>query len=632
MQTAETYLEVVRERGKQGLPLERVYRQLFNPQLYLLAYGRIHRNHGAMTRGVTPETADGMSLAKVEKIIDALKSERYRWSPARRVYIPKKDGKTRPLGIPTWSDKVLQEVIRLILDAYYEPQFDAHSHGFRSGRGCHTALKEVHSWEGTAWFIEGDISQCFDRLDHQILLDTIAEKVHDNRFLRLLDAMLKAGYLEEWKFNATLSGTPQGGVVSPLLSNIYLDHLDKFVEKTLLPVYNRGARRKPNPAYHVLTHRAQYFRRVGRYEEAEALRQQYQALPSIDPSDPDYRRLRYVRYADDFLLGFNGPRSEAEEIKRQLGEFLGATLKLELSEAKTLVTHARTDAARFLGYEVATYDCDSKHDQKGRRSINGKVVLRVPSDVIRDKCRPYMRNGKPIHRPERQHDSIFATIEKYQAEYRGLVGYYRMAINLHQLDRLKWVMETSLLKTLAAKLRITVSKVVRNLQTTIQTDEGPRKVLQVQVEREGKRPLVAQWGGISLKWRIDTVLDDQPRQVWNISTDLLQRLLADTCEMPDCGSQENVEVHHVKALKLLNPLRSGPKPEWVKLMAARQRKTLVVCRKCHDAIEHGLPLRHMTNSDTGEPDDVKVSSPVRRGADEKVLIHTIPNSSLRAIP
>ncbi len=291
MQNAETYLAVVQERGRRGLPLERVYRQLFNPELYLRAYGKIARNHGAMTPGTTKETADGMALAKVQRIVEALRQERYRWSPARRVHIPKSNGKTRPLGIPTWSDKLLQEVIRSILDAYYEPQFSDRSHGFRSGRGCHTALREIYrTWHGTAWFVEGDISQCFDRLDHEVLLSTLAKRIHDGRFLRLIAGMLKAGYLEEWKFGATLSGTPQGGVVSPTLSNIYLDRLDKFVEQTLLPTFNRGTRRKPNPEYHTLTHRAQYLRRKGRYEEADDLMKQAQRLPSVDPDDPDYRR------------------------------------------------------------------------------------------------------------------------------------------------------------------------------------------------------------------------------------------------------------------------------------------------------------------------------------------------------
>ena len=247
MQSAETVLDVLRERGRRGLPCEQLYRQLFNPHLYLMAYGRLYSNHGAMTPGADGETADGMSLAKIGRVIDALRHERYRFQPAKRVYIPKKSGKLRPLGLPSWSDKLVGEVIRLLLEAYYEPRFSGRSHGFRPGRGCHTALSEVaHNWTGTTWFIEGDISDCFGSLDHSVMLSILTENIHDNRFLRLIKQMLQAGYLEDWEWNATLSGCPQGGVVSPVLSNIYLDRLDKFAETVLIPEYTRGALRKPN--------------------------------------------------------------------------------------------------------------------------------------------------------------------------------------------------------------------------------------------------------------------------------------------------------------------------------------------------------------------------------------------------
>jgi hypothetical protein len=215
-QVAETVLNVLRERGRRGLPCTELYRQLFNPSLYELAHGRIYANHGAMTPGADGETADGMSPARTGRIIDALRHERYRFQPVKRVYIPKKSGKLRPLGLPSWSDKIVGEVIRLLLEAYYEPRFSGRSHGFRPGRGCHTALREVEDvWSGTTWFIEGDISDCFGSLDHEIMVSILAEKIHDNRFLRLVRNMLTAGYLEDWNYHPTLSGCPQGGVVTP---------------------------------------------------------------------------------------------------------------------------------------------------------------------------------------------------------------------------------------------------------------------------------------------------------------------------------------------------------------------------------------------------------------------------------
>jgi group II intron reverse transcriptase/maturase len=296
MQSADTVLGVLRERGRRGLPLDELYRQMFNPQLYLLAYGRLYANKGAMTPGVTPETVDGMSLDRITRVIDAMRHERYRFHPARRVLIPKKNGKKRPLGLPTWMDKIVGEVVRLLLEAYYEPRFSDRSHGFRPRRGCHTALREVAAtWSGTTWFIEGDISDCFGSLDHAVLIDTLAEKIHDNRFLRLVRNMLTAGYLEDWVYEATLSGAPQGGTASPVLSNIYLHKLDEFVETVLIPQYTRGIRRVPHRAYReVINAMARAFRRGDR-TEYRSLRRKLRAMPSQDPDDPGYRRLRYIR-------------------------------------------------------------------------------------------------------------------------------------------------------------------------------------------------------------------------------------------------------------------------------------------------------------------------------------------------
>jgi group II intron reverse transcriptase/maturase len=593
MRSAETVLGIIRERGRRGLPLERVYRLLFKRELFLLAYGRIAKNAGVLTPGATDETADGMSLAKIDAIIEALRFERYRWTPVRRTYIEKKGStKRRPLGIPSWSDKLVQEVIRLILDAYYDPQFSAHSHGFRPGRGCQTALTEVHrTWNGTTWLIEGDISACFDRLDHGVLVGILAERIHDGRFLRLIGELLRAGYLEEWRFNATLSGVPQGAIVSPVLANVYLDRFDQWVETTLIPAYTRGTRRRANPAYAVTNARAHWLRQHGRYEEAAALRARAKAMPSVDPYDPAYRRLRYVRYADDWLLGFAGPRAEAEAIKRQVAEFLRDVLKLDLSAPKTLITHARTEAAHFLGYEVRLLQEDTARDQTGRRIINGVIGLTVPPAVVRAKCTPYLFHGKPIHRAERLHDAVFSIVEQYQAEYRGIVEYYRLAYNVHRFTRLKWVMEQSLTKTLAHKLRISVPKVYERFGATLQTPTGPYKGLRVTVERAGKPPLVATWGGISLRRDLEVALDDRPPRVWNTRTDLEQRLLADTCEL--CGSHQHVEVHHIRALRDLTKRGRAEKPAWVRAMAARHRKTLVVCRTCHTDIQHGRPLRRV---------------------------------------
>src|ERR1700704_1339694 len=272
MQTAEVVLSVLRDRGRKGLPCTQLYRQMFNRDLYLLAYGNIYSNQGAMTPGTGGETADGMSEEKIDQVIGLMRQEKYRFSPARRVYIPKKNGKLRPLGMPSWSDKLVGEVARLLLEAYYEPTFSARSHGFRKGHGCHTALREVNaSWTGTVWFIEGDISDCFGSLDHEILLGILAEKIKDQRFLRLIRNMLKAGYLEDWEYRETLSGCPQGGVTSPVLSNIYLHKLDEYVKQELIPQSPRETSRKVPSEYNRMMKRLVKARKTGDRASAREL-------------------------------------------------------------------------------------------------------------------------------------------------------------------------------------------------------------------------------------------------------------------------------------------------------------------------------------------------------------------------
>jgi group II intron reverse transcriptase/maturase len=565
MQTAEVVLGVLRERGRKGLPFTQLYRQMFNKDLYLLAYGNIYSNQGAMTPGGSEETADGMSEDKIDQIIEAMRHERYRFSPARRVYIPKKNGKLRPLGLPSWSDKLVGEVVRLLLEAIYEPRFSDRSHGFRKRRGCHTALREIReTWTGTTWFIEGDISDCFGSFDHEILLGILAEKIHDQRFLRLIRHMLKAGYLEDWDHHDTLSGVPQGGVVSPILSNIYLDKLDEFVERELIPRYTRGALRAANPAYRQVDALLRRARRRGDRAETRRLAGQMRTLPSTDPMDPGYRRLRYVRYADDHLLGFTGPKAEAEQIKAHLTTFLRDTLKLELSQEKTLITHARTGTARFLGYNVTVQHANH------RRSINGAVGLRVPPDVIKAKCAPYRKLGKPEVRSRLVNEDDHAIVETYGAEYRGLVNYYLLAGDVSRLNRVHWVMETSLLKTLACKYHSTVSKMAARYKATIDTPHGPRTCLRATVARTGRKPLTAIFGGIPLKRQRKAVLTDRkpPPDIVIRRTELIQRLQAGRCEM--CQRTGEVQVHHVGKLAHLGK-PGKPQPPWAQLMTRKRR-------------------------------------------------------------
>jgi group II intron reverse transcriptase/maturase len=584
MQNAEVVLGVLRERGRKGLPCNELYRQLFNPQLYLLAYGRIYANKGAMTPGVTQETADGMTLEKIGAIIEAMRHERYRFAPVRRTLIPKANGKLRPLGLPTWSDKLVGEVVRLLLEAYYEPQFSDRSHGFRPGRGCHTALREVErTWTGMTWFIEGDISDCFGSLDHEIMVKILAEKIHDNRFLRLLRNMLKAGYLEDWRWSPTLSGAPQGGVVSPVLSNIYLHKLDEFVETVLIPQHTRGTIRKRNPEYWRVKNRLAYARRRGDRAKARRLRQQLCRLPVGDPYDPGFRRLRYSRYADDHLLGFIGPKAEAEVITDQLARFLRDELALELNTTKTLITHARTQAARYLGYEITTQHGDSKISG-GQRAVNGKIALRVPLEVIRAKRALYRHRGKPWHRSALQNRSDYDIVATFGAEYRGIIQYYLLAGDVWRLSALRWDAQTSMLKTLAAKHQSSVPKMATRHRATVPTPYGRRTCFEARVERDGRKPLVARFGGIPLIPDKDAVVvDPAPGPVAYPRKELVTRLLRGRCEV--CEDPGPVQVHQIRKLADLDRYETN-QPAWAVLIARKRRKTLVVCESCHQAI-HG---------------------------------------------
>lgn len=587
MHTIPQMQRILTDRGARGLCLERIYRYLYCPELHLASYGKIYRNNGAMTKGATRETVDGMSLKKIDRIIEALRNDQFRWTPVRRIYIPKKNGKLRPLGLPTWSDKLVQESIRFILEGYYEPQFSDCSYGFRPHRGCHTALDRISkTWTGTSWFIEGDISGCFDAINHDVLLGILREKIHDGRFIDLIERLLKAGYLEDWRYHTTLSGTPQGGIVSPILANIYLDHLDNFVEHTLLPNFNRGAVRRSNQAYVNLQKMAARRKKAGDVEGYQDCMRQKGQLPSKDVNDPDYRRLRYVRYADDFLLGFCGPKEEAEKIKEQIREFLWNSLKLTLSPEKTLITHARSQKARFLGYELCVSHNDT-HRVNGMRRSNGNVCLLIPSDVIRRKINRLIKNGKIIQRSELIDDSPFSIVSRYQSEWRGLVEYYQLAWNMNaRLGRLFYFMNVSLAKTLACKLQISRKAVFETFRREVETPQGSRKVLLIRRERPGKPDLITYFGGISLtRSKIAQNCDPPIQTPFSQRCELVERILADKCEL--CGWEGPCQVHHIRRLADIDQPGRRPKPIWMKRMIGRRRKTLVVCLKCHQDIHNG---------------------------------------------
>ena len=591
MQTAATILNVIQKRGQEGLPLTKgLYKLLENPDLYDRAYAKIYSNQGSLTPGVGTETADGMSDNRIDGIISAIRQEKYRWSPARTVLIPKKNGKQRRLGIPEWRDRLLQEVIRSLLEAYYEPTFADTSHGFRPNRGCHTALVRVQKfWKGTKWWIEGDISEYFDTIDHETLMEILGRSIKDNRFLTLIRRHLAAGYMEEKRLVTSISGTPQGGILSPLLSNIYLNQLDQFVETTLIPKNTCGKARRHNRAYSRLAARRQHQRKKGNYSRVKELTAELRQLPSGDPDDPTYRRLRYIRYADDFLLGYTGTRNKAGKIKAELTTFLRDNLKLELNQEKTLISNAGSQPALFLGYELQAQKANDRIDRIGSRSVNGQIGLRVPQSTITDYVKDYTKRGKAAHIPMLTESSDFAIVNWYGTRLQGIVQYYKLAWNVHHLWRLVGIMQFSMLKTLAAKHNCSTRPIWAQYKSTRDNGFG-EQVRCVEVKETNKdktKTYVARFGGIPLRREKNAVLNDivLPHYI-EIRSDLLDRKRAKICEMCEVTGTR-IEVHHIRALKDLNVDGRRKKKPWELKMSAMRRKTLMVCRPCHLDITYG---------------------------------------------
>lgn len=593
MLSAQKYIEIVRKRGERKLPLNRVYRMIRHRDLFLAAYGKLYANEGATTPGVNPtDTVDGMSLNRIDRIIGQLEAGTYRWTPVKRVYIDKKRSGKRPLGLPGWNDKLMQEVIRMVLEAYYEPQFADSSHGFRPGRGCHTALETIRrTGKGTKWFIEGDIKGCFDNIDHDLLLNIIGRDIHDKRFLKLLKGMLRAGYMEDWSHHQTYSGTVQGGVVSPILTNIVLNELDQYVENELIPQHTSGQRRRRNPEWRRLSRQMAKARRSRDIKRYRQLERQRRTIPSKDPYDDSHRRLKYCRYADDFILGFTGPKSEAEEIKAKIGAFL-KRLKLILSDEKTLITHATGNMARFLGYEIYVTRSDNRLTQYQRsnttvksRAVNGSIMLNVPRDVAKEWRTRYTKNGKPIHRSTLLNSSDYEIVMTFNVEFLGLLNYYALAHNIaKRLSLVRYMCLQSLVKTLAAKHKQSSSWVYRRYTRRL---ENGRKVIAAEVPRDPpKKPLIAVFGAHSLTRDTSTIIKDRVPYLYLQRTELVQRLLKGKCEL--CSTTETIEVHHVRKLKDVRKKYRGRKPPlWAVFMLGRRRKTIVVCQKCHRSIHGG---------------------------------------------
>ena len=593
MRSPERVLNSLNEHSKDSsYKFERLYRILFNEELFYVAYQKIASNGGSTTKGSDGRSIDEMSLARIETLIASLKDESYQPHPSRRVHIPKKNGKTRPLGIPAFEDKLVQEVVRMILEAIYEGHFETTSHGFRPKRSCHTALLHIQKTSsGAKWFIEGDIKGFFDNIDHDVLVGILRERISDDRFIRLIRKFLKAGYVEDWTFHNTYSGMPQGGIVSPILANIYLDKLDKYVNEYIRH-FDMGTKRRPGKESNDLANeRKRTVRKLKKVKDGtekaalvarlKAIEQERAAFPSGDEMDGSYRRLKYIRYADDFILGVIGSKEDALRIKEDIKSFLSESLALELSEEKTLITHTGK-SAKFLGYEITvTRNNHQRRDVQGRlrRTYGKRVRLNVSMATLRDKLLEYgameikLRNGKEIWKPKCRSGLIFnddlEILDRYNRETVGFCNYYLIANNCVVLHNFRYIMEYSMYKTFAGKYRSTVRKINKKYRLN--------KLFTVKYEQKGviKSRTFYKTSFKRRTTAFNGSCDIEPYSIADVSrTNLTDRLKAEKCEL--CGATGKLIMHHVRNLKDLKG-----KESWKRLMSARKRKTIALCPSCH---------------------------------------------------
>lgn len=600
MQKAELVLMILKDKSKenQNYKFQRLYRHLFNKEFYLRAYSKIYNKEGNMTKGTDEITIDGFSYEKIEKLIEALKKETYYPKPVRRVYIPKKNGKKRPLGIPNFYDKLIQEIIREILEAIYEPEFNDNSHGFRPNRSCHTALYQIKTTcKGANWVIEGDIESFFDNINHEVIIKILSNKIDDGRFIELIKKFLKAGYMEEKKKYETWSGTPQGGIISPILANIYLNEFDDYMDD-IIKNNTCGVERRTNPKYNHFNVKRCLLRKKGNYEEADKCLKELRKIYRMDMMDENYKRIKYVRYADDFLIFIWGSKELALNIKEEISDFLTKNLKIKLSGEKTLITNLSDRRVKFLGYEITKSRENSKITKVngiGKRMANGTIQLLVPNNVMKEKIKPFVANGKSVHHNARVNLPVLDIISQYNYEIRGIYNYYCLATDVStKVGEYKFYHYYSLIKTIARKEKSSVKKIIDKYGIELKRKDGTgtRKVIGIKYEtKEGIHTLTYFNESLSKKDKPLTKLNDVMYEVKEGKSQLINRINANQCEMcGKTGKTSDFEVHHIRKLKDVKNKygkRGNKIPNWVLQMCRMNRKTLILCKKCHVNLHNG---------------------------------------------
>lgn len=592
--TVQQRLETLRKRNSENPDAinKDLYKILCRKDFLSACYQSIKSKAGNMTPGVDNETLDGYSEEILEKVITTLKDQTWQFKPVRRKYIPKANGKLRPLGVPSPRDKIIHKGIERILSAIYEPIFSDSSHGFRTGRGCHSALRQVRStWSGIKWVIEGDIEGCYDNVDHYILIEILREKIQDERFINLIWKLLRAGYEEDGVLKPSKKGCPQGGVVSPVFANIYLHKLDIFIQK-LAEQHNVGKRR-PNKEYHRLRgqrDRLRFYRGTdGKtrprskseipLHEVRRLTKEMKNLPSKDPMDENYRRLTYVRYADDWIIGITGPKTLAEDIRYQIKQVLMDHLKLTLSPEKTHISHFGKEGANFLGYILEGGRAGTYSGRKiaidnyggSKRTVGWQPRLFVPMDKVvtrlsdKNFC---TRKGFPIKKKGWIVYDDDVIIARYNCVLRGLRNYYAPADNLGtSMNSINYIMKYSCAHTLAAKHRSRIRKQLRrkdsnSIRELLEVIPCKVKPYDFRGEKVDEVALAHSFNSFAARTRV---------------------LSSDKCAI--CGSRKRLEMHHIKALR-----KEGVnlKDNYMLAMMQRlNRKQVCTCHDCHRQIHAG---------------------------------------------
>jgi RNA-directed DNA polymerase len=603
-ETVMARLEAIPTLAASGKRVNGLHRLMGSRLLWEQGLSKIASNRGAMTPGVDGETFADFGPEDLDPLIASVTTGAYKPRPVRRVFIPKGKGKRRPLGIPTRDDRLVQEVARQLLEKIYEPVFSNASHGFRPGRSCHTALEHVKAvWTGVKWLVDVDVAGFFDNIDHDVLLTLLRKRIDDEKFVGLIGDMLKAGVMEGRVNTPTYSGTPQGGIVSPILANIYLHELDEFVAGRIA-AFEKGKTRAMNPEYRRLAARIAKQRKRLKSLQArdnvdevtikavlakiDIMSKQMRTLPSRDGLDAGYRRLRYCRYADDFLIGVIGSKEDARQVFAEVGAFLTNALALSVSEEKSGIRKA-SDGAAFLGYEVRTYtgrqwtvrsQLGSQHFS--RRPPSEVMQLNVPWEKVfgfaSRKGYGDMAVLKASHRNALLSCSDVEIVLAYNAELRGFANYYALARDVKfKLNRLEFIQRWSMFKTLASKHKSSVRVVAARMRSGQEYSVG--------YVVDGQPRSVKVWKLMDLKRdRVDPAKVDIPpwTQIYSHSrTDWVDRQNAKQCAA--CGRTDRpCHVHHVEGLA--DVAHSG----FVTMMkAARARRTKVLCDLCHADTHRG---------------------------------------------